>query len=193
MKLLATVFAILLLAGCATPPKEQAAPPRSAAEKKLGDAVVAPLTDLNLVRDPIPPILALAQKAPYAIPADLSCMALGAEVAALDAALGDDLDTADIAATLSLADRGAEAAGDAMISAVRSTTEGVIPFRGWVRKLSGAERYAKEATAAIAAGMVRRAYLKGLGQGAGCVAPAAPKREPEPDTAARTPLEKTEH
>lgn len=50
----------------------------------------------------------------------------------------------------------------------------MIPFRGWVRKLTGAERYSRKVSAAIAAGAIRRAYLKGLGQAAGCEAPAAP-------------------
>ncbi|MEJ8834945.1 hypothetical protein [Ramlibacter sp. AN1133] len=193
MKLLSVLFAALLLAGCATPRTEQAATPRSGADKKLGDAVVAPLADLNLVRDPIPPILAAAQQAPYGTPADGSCSALGAEIAALDAALGADLDTARDTEAATLAERGADAAGDAMISAVRSTTEGVIPFRGWVRKLTGAERYAKEVAASIAAGTVRRAYLKGLGQAAGCVAPAAPKPGREAKAAAGAPGENIGH
>ena len=63
-----------------------------------------------------------------------------------------------------------------MIGAVRNTTEGVIPFRGWVRKLTGAERYSRKVSAAIAAGAIRRAYLTGLGQAAGCEAPAAPRK-----------------
>jgi hypothetical protein len=177
MKLHPIVFAGLLLAGCATPQKEPAGAARPGPEKKLGDAVVAPLADLNLVREAIPPILAAARKSPYALPPDLSCMALGAEIEALDTALGADLDTAATAADPSLVERGAEAAGDAVIGAVRNTTEGVLPFRGWVRRLTGAERYAKEVAAAVAAGTIRRAYLKGLGQAAGCAAPAAPRRE----------------
>jgi hypothetical protein len=43
-----------------------------------------------------------------------------------------------------------------------------VPFRGWVRKLSGAERYSRQVAAAIAAGAARRAFLKGLAQGKGC-------------------------
>nr|QQZ48666.1 hypothetical protein JKL49_14210 [Phenylobacterium glaciei] len=39
----------------------------------------------------------------------------------------------------------------------------LIPFRGWVRRLSGAQRHDSLVTAAINAGAVRRAYLKGLG------------------------------
>ena len=58
---------------------------------------------------------------------------------------------------------------------MRSAAEGVIPFRGWVRKLSGAERYSRDVAAAIAAGTIRRAYLKGIAQAGGCTAPAAPR------------------
>ena len=61
-----------------------------------------------------------------------------------------------------------------MVGVVRHTAEGLIPFRGWVRKLSGAERYSKQVLDAITAGIIRRAYLKGLGQAKGCTAPAAP-------------------
>ena len=43
-----------------------------------------------------------------------------------------------------------------------------------MRKLDGAERHSKEVAAAIAAGSVRRAFLKGVGQTLGCEAPAAP-------------------
>jgi hypothetical protein len=175
---LATVLATLLLAGCAAPPLQPvAAPARADVDQRLGQAVVTPLTDLNLVRASIPPVLARAQHAPYGAPADLSCPTLGSEIESLDAALGADLDTAATAANPSLIERGTDAATDAVIGAVRSTTEGVIPFRGWVRKVTGAERYAKDVGAAIAAGTIRRAYLKGLGQAAGCPQPAAPRRQ----------------
>ena len=58
---------------------------------------------------------------------------------------------------------------------MRGAAADVIPFRGWVRRLTGAERYSREVAAAIAAGTIRRAYLKGLGAAAGCSAPAAPR------------------
>lgn len=158
-------------AGCTTTP-EAAAPTGDA---KLAQAAVTPLGDLNLVKAAIPPVLAAASKAPYAAPPDPSCAGLSADVQALDAVLGADLDTPATAANPSLIERGTGAAGDAVVGAVRNTTEGVVPFRGWVRKLTGAERYAREVAAAIAAGTIRRAYLKGLGQAAGCTAPAAPR------------------
>jgi hypothetical protein len=130
-------------------------------------AVASPLQDLNVVRADIPAVLAAAQKAPYAVPADKGCAALTAEVQTLDAALGADLDTPPTDANPSLIERSAN-------DALRRTTEGVIPFRGWVRKLTGAERYSREVAAAIAAGTVRRAYLKGLAQAGACAA-AAPR------------------
>lgn len=171
-----------LVAACASAPSTPASsgpapatPAQPGADTRLTQAAVAPLNDLNLVKDKIPPLLQTAQKAPYALPADRSCPALAADVQALDAVLGADLDAPRSDDDPSLLEQGTGAAGDAAISAVRNTTEGVIPFRGWVRKLTGAERHAREVSSAIAAGTVRRAYLKGLGQSAGCQAPAAPR------------------
>ena len=181
MKLLGLLL-LALLASCASSDKSgMAAPPavgasQPGADTKLAQAAVTPLSDLNLVRGQIPPVLSAAQKDPYAVPTDASCAALASDIQSLDAVLGADLDTPATAANPSLIERGAGATGDAVVGVVRNTTEGVIPFRGWVRKLTGAERYAREVAAAIAAGTIRRAYLKGLGQSAGCQAPAAPRR-----------------
>jgi hypothetical protein len=157
MKTPALVAALLALAGCASNSQDAAQ-----------SAAVTPLHDLNVVRAEIPPVLAAAQKAPYALPADRACAALATDVQALDAVLGADLDTRPTDKNPSLIERGAT-------DALRSAAEGVIPFRGWVRKLTGAERYSREVAAAIAAGTVRRAYLKGLAQASGCDAPAAPR------------------
>jgi hypothetical protein len=137
-------------------------------EKNMRDAATTPLSDLNVVRADIPPVLAAAQKAPYTAPADKSCAALATDVQALDAALGADLDTPATGSNPSLIERGAN-------DALRNAAEGVIPFRGWVRKLSGAERYSREVAAAIAAGTIRRAYLKGIAQAGACAPPAAPR------------------
>jgi len=124
------------------------------------------------VRAEIPAVLATAHKAPYTVPADSGCAALAAEDQALDAALGTDLDTPAAPSNPDLVER----SGDAATDVVRGAAEGVVPLRSWIRKLSGAERYAKEVAAAIAAGSIRRGFLKGLGQAAGCPAPAAPRR-----------------
>lgn len=136
----------------------------------------APLEDLNLVRTKIPEVLIEAGKDPYRLPADAACKAIIAEVALLDEALGPDLDAPELSSDQNLLEKGKSVAGDTAIDALRDTTQGVIPFRGWVRKLTGAERHSREVANAIVAGFVRRAYLKGLGGSQGCEAPAAPLR-----------------
>ncbi len=154
----------LALAGCASPKSGSG----------VTDAATTPLSDLNLVRAEIPPVLAEALKAPYRSPAGSGCESIAAEVTQLEAVLGADLDVPPTPSRPSLIERGGSAAGEAAVGALRSTAEGVIPFRGWVRKLTGAERYSREVAAAITAGSVRRAYLKGVGQARGCAVPAAP-------------------
>lgn len=184
MKTPAFAIGTMLLAACTTHEPPRDSPSTSAAttsqptrEAQITQAATSPLSDLNLVRAEIPAVLSAAQKEPYALPPDASCAGMADEIKRLDAALGPDLDTPPSSANPGLIERGSGAAGDAAVGALRGAAEGVVPFRSWVRKLTGAERYAKEVAAAIAAGVVRRAYLKGLGQAAKCEAPAAPRRE----------------
>ena len=61
-----------------------------------------------------------------------------------------------------------EAGSGAAVGALQRTAEGVIPFRGWIRKLSGAERHSRQVAAAITAGGVRRAFLKGVRASRSC-------------------------
>jgi hypothetical protein len=183
-------LAIVALAACAQPqpqPIHEYAKPESKTDAQILEAATTPLADLNIVRAEIPPTLVAALKGPYARPANASCDGIAAEIRALDAVLGADLDTpvTPINPNLiphsldSLMQQGTELAGqaamDAAMGAMRGATAGIVPYRSWVRKLSGAERYSKEVAAAIAAGGVRRSYLKGFGQAAGCPAPAAPR------------------
>ena len=156
----------LLLAACSAPDQMS---------KEVEKSATAPLSDLNLVKAEIPPVLAAAAKAPYAVPEDRSCPALAARIVELDAVLGADLDTPVTPANPSLIERGVHLATDTAARQVRSVTAVVVPYRGWVRKLSGAEKYSKEVSAAIASGTVRRSYLKGLGKAGNCEAPAAPR------------------
>jgi hypothetical protein len=182
---IAIALAFTGFAGCASGPTQSPPAPitssdkAGAAENAVGQAVTTPLSDLNLVQAPIPAVLKEAHKSPYAHPADTSCEQLARQVQALDEVLGTDLDAPPTASNPGLVERGTKEAGNAAAGALKSAAEGIVPFRGWVRKLSGAERYSKEVAAAIAAGTVRRAYLKGLGEARGCAAPAAPQH-PEP-------------
>lgn len=152
-----------LLAACAS------APSKPGAQDNVQQAVMTPFNDLNLVRAEIPAPLRAAREAPYSLPAD--CIALTQELQALDAVLGADLDSA-VKDKPSLLERGSDAVEDAAGKALRDAASGAIPFRGWVRKLSGAERYERSVAAAITAGAVRRGFLKGVAVGRACVAAA---------------------
>jgi hypothetical protein len=135
---------------------------------KVTTAATTPLSDLNLVNAPIPETLVAAQQAPYALPASLDCTVITADIRKLDEVLGPDLDAPVSEANRGLVERGVDGVGGAAVGALQRTAEGVIPFRGWVRKLTGAERYSKRVAAAIAAGTVRRGFLKGLAAAQKC-------------------------
>lgn len=137
-------------------------------EKSAVDAATSPLTDLNLIQSKIPVALKIAHDNPYGMPADHSCESFRKEISALDEALGPDLDTPATPSDPGVIERATNLVGDQAVSAIRRTAEGVVPFRDWVRKLSGAERHSKQLDAAIAAGIVRRAFLKGLRTAGAC-------------------------
>jgi hypothetical protein len=167
-------FSLAILAALSACAADPAARRAADAGTAVQQAAEAPLADLNLLQKKIPSVLQGAVQAPYALPPQKTCADLAGEVTALDAALGPDLDTPATPSDPGLVARGTHAIGDAANDALKGAAESVIPFRGWVRRLDGAERHSKEVAAAIAAGSVRRAYLKGVGQALGCSAPAAP-------------------
>ncbi len=170
MKSLVILSLAVLLSACSTHKSTS----KSDTPQQIGEAVTAPLKDLNLVKTAIPNPLRYAQKNPYAIPVDTSCAELAKEINALHEVLGADLDTPSTEKDDSLLTRSTVV--NESVLAIRKTTEGAVPFRNWVRKLSGAERKSKAVAAAITAGSIRRAYLKGIGQANGCHAPAAPNQ-----------------
>jgi hypothetical protein len=140
-----------------------------------GDAVTAPLEDLNLKREQIPEILQDAVAKPYDLTGLDKCDAIAREVRKLDALLGKDFDEPPPPKDQSsLADKSGKVANDAAVGAVRGASRSIIPFRGLVRQMTGADAHAKEVDTAIQAGKVRRAYLKGVGMNKNCAPPAAP-------------------
>jgi hypothetical protein len=167
-----TLFAVpLALAGCATD-----------TPKRLGSAAVTPLSDLNVVRTDIPDVLQAAQKAPYVKPAECSCVALVLEIRQLDDVLGADLDVPHDTRP-SLIARAPEFAADQAVGALQRTAQDLVPFRGWVRKLSGAERHSQQVAAAIAAGSARRGFLKGVAAAQNCLWQTVPTAVPKPGDA----------
>ena len=163
------VLPLLLLAGCAGS--------RVAGQKPstFGDAAASPLSDINLLRTKIPTVLLDAMDAPYSLPNPLTCREIAAQVRPLDEALGPDLDAPPSLDDPSLLERGEEAARGAGVAVVRGAAQSVIPMRGWVRRLTGAETHDRLVLQAITAGAVRRGYLKGLGKVRKCTPPAAPQ------------------
>ncbi len=132
----------------------------------VGEAVTQPLRDLSLMRQDPAAVLMAARAAPYATPEPATCAALAPRIAELDLALGHDLD--DPSAMTSLDSM----AGALVAGAIRDAVG--LPFRGVVRRLSGAEARDRELRAYVLAGIVRRAFLKGVAQAHDCpaVAPA---------------------
>ena len=127
------------------------------------DVAMTPLSDLNLRRDPIPPILVWAQENPYSSTGLSDCDNILRGIGDLDAVLGDDVDTQP------------DAESRLSITGVAQRAIGMfIPFRGIIREISGANDHEYKFAQAIAAGLMRRSYLKGLGEARGCPYPARP-------------------
>lgn len=146
----------------------------------LPDAAMSPLEDLNLKRDPIPPVLA-AIKNPYDVPEDITCTDITLMLADLDAALGPDWDTEEPDERLRT-EKLADSASDAALDAIASEASSLIPFRSLVRRASGAYAYQKKYNLAYKIGAQRRAYIKGIGIARDCPYPARPAPiEPTPD------------
>lgn len=138
-------------------------------QQSLEGAVTSPLRDLNLIKTKIPPILVQAVDNPYARSGQRSCVTLRKEISDLSEVLGDDFDDRS-------PEREAEDGDEkAAYGVVASVVSDIIPMRSWIRKLSGAERRDRKVQEAIAAGIARRSYLKGVGQARGCKPPAAPR------------------
>jgi hypothetical protein len=181
--LLVLSAAALVLGGCMTTrsngsPKVQTT--NEANRESVKGAAESPLRDFNVLRTKIPPILLEAIADPYQRPKARGCAQLNVLLQPLNDALGADLDAPEPDPD-DLMGRGKTTAFGAMAGAASD----VIPFRGWIRRLTGAERHDRFVQQAITAGAVRRAYLKGLGEAKGCDPPATPSHQlagsPVPD------------
>ncbi len=172
-KIPAPLLLVCLLSACSTSHSPSMAAPAST-QDRLGKAIVSPLNDFNLMQDEIPPVITAALKNPYQIPAALDCSTLAEQITELNNALGADLDAIHTKDEKSYTEKGGVFVQDEAIGSVERTINGAIPFRSWIRKFTGAEKHSKEMATAIAAGIVRRAFLKGIGQEHGCQPPAAP-------------------
>lgn len=172
MRVIPALLLSLILMGTAAPllasqeqeqEPEKPAPDRPVTDRDVsaGDVVRTPISDLNLRKDDIPPLLISAQTDPYGVASLRKCSQLSAAVTDLDAVLGDDIDLPAEARQKVSAGRVAQAAVGAF-----------IPFRGLIREISGANEQDRRMLVAVQAGIARRAFLKGYGQARGCRYPA---------------------
>ncbi|MFN3514211.1 MAG: hypothetical protein ACK41C_14275 [Phenylobacterium sp.] len=173
MRKVLLVLPVLALAGACTTTRADGSPQvqttSEAKRESVEGALTSPLRDVNLLRNKIPPVLLDAIPHPYERPAPASCENIRYLVMTLNAALGPDLDEPDDnEESLMMRSR------DTALGAMAGLASDIIPFRGWVRKLTGAEQHDRLVAEAITAGGVRRAYLKGLGEARGCNPPATP-------------------
>jgi hypothetical protein len=162
----------VVLAGCLTTrdngsPKVETT--SEANRESIKGAAEAPLRDVNVLRTKIPEVLLYAEADPYSRPpTGWKCKDLIAMVEPLEDALGDDLDAPSQQPGMK------EKGKSSVMGFAAGAASDMIPFRSWVRKLTGAERHDQLVQDAITAGAVRRAYLKGLGEAKGCNPPATP-------------------
>lgn len=162
-KLIAAALPVLALLA---PPVFAAQPGKADApvtdkDVSAGDVVATPATDLNLKKDEIPPLLLAAQQRPYVLRGLDTCRLLAAAIGELDAVLGDDLDVPQEGGRRVMPGRVAQ-----------SVVGSFIPFRGLIREISGANAHDRALQQAVIAGVARRSFLKGIGQGKGCRYPA---------------------
>jgi hypothetical protein len=168
--------AALALSACVTEPDNGSPKVQTTAEAdRSGVKGVAesPLRDLNVLRTKIPEVLLRAMADPYERPGPGRCADLVERLKPLNEALGEDLDVTSKEGQQGMIAKGKTTA----LTVASGAASDVIPFRGWIRKLSGAEQHDRYVQAAITAGAVRRAYLKGLGEAKGCDPPATPSHE----------------
>jgi hypothetical protein len=141
----------------------------------IGNAWTSPLRDVGIIRPDIPDLLE-SMKYPYATQTLRGgCATVQYEIGQLDAVLGDE--TYQPGPRRTFGQQVSETANDEVVNAAEDLAGDVIPYRGWVRRLSGANRAERRYARAIEMGQMRRAFLRGYGASLGCrsVVPAPPR------------------
>ncbi len=114
-----------------------------------------------------PPKLLAIQGDPYSLAGLGKCSALIREVTELNEVLGPDVNE--------VVDKDREKKREETAGRVAGSLAGsIIPFRGLIGEVTGANAERRRYAAAVYAGTVRRGFLKGVGLQRGCKAPARP-------------------
>ncbi|MEH6790732.1 hypothetical protein [Parasphingorhabdus sp.] len=127
----------------------------------MENAVTQPARDVNLKQDEIPARLLEIQKAPYDLAGIEGCRAITTEIASLRPILGPDVNETVRVSRAEKRERSVSRVASGIIG-------GLIPFRGIVREVSGANAAELRYQQAMAAGFARRSFLKGMAHSSGC-------------------------
>lgn len=168
---LVTFALVTLAASCASSPETQ----RGANDDSFTHAAATPLRDVGLIRRPEAPEMLRTLNYPYKTDAlARECAAILAEIGRLDAVLGAE--SYQPGQEQHLAARISGQAGDYAVGAVAGAAADLVPYRSFVRRLSGASAADRRVAAAYAMGETRRSFLRGYGVGLDCpgVTPAPP-------------------
>ena len=190
LRILPALSAIAICAACATSNsagvQAESEDQTSATERAIqqsqdgfGDAAASPLKDVNLIRENAPEEFK-AIKNPYNVDPQVSCDEIAVEVTRLNELLGRDWDIPP-PDKKGMSDRAADGASTAFLDTVASTASGIIPYRGIVRTVTGANSHATKVRKAYERGSHRRTFLKAMGLIKGCDYPAAPLPIPKED------------
>lgn len=146
-------------------PEKPKSDPKSDLDK-VGDTMenvaTKPLKDLNIIQAKVDPEVERIMAAPYALNGIKTCAQFKTAIGKLTAVLGPDVDAPENRA------KNDKSPAEQALSLGESAAGGIIPFSGVIRRLSGAQAKQDYAKAAIYAGSVRRAYLKGTARAKGC-------------------------
>lgn len=154
---------ILIVAICAVTGSAAAAQESTTQQVRdsAGRIVTAPLRDLNVKQDPIPPLLLAVMDAPYSLAGLNGCAQYKAEIGRLTAVLGPDVDSPEASSS-------SATATEFVLGTAESVAGSLIPGAGLIRRFSGADAARRHAQAAVLAGQLRRAFLKGRASGRNC-------------------------
>lgn len=133
-----------------------------------GDVVTQPVEDVGIDKKEIPANLLRIQDKPYSLAGIKTCAQIRSAIGDMDAVLGEDLDIVNEADRDEKRKATAGRVGGMIVNSI-------IPFRSVIREISGAAAQERRYNAAVYAGVVRRSFLKGIGQQRGCKYPSAPE------------------
>lgn len=164
---LSAVVATLMAGPVLAQPTATPAPQENKSDlDKVGDTMSGvaqkPLKDLNIIKPEVDPHLEELMDNPYTMTNLKTCKQYKTAIARLDSILGPDVDSA------AAQNQTKQSPAEFALETGASVAGSLIPLSGLIRKISGAEARQKYANAAVYAGGLRRAYVKGLAKARGC-------------------------